>query len=116
MGTMFMSRCLALILCLSVSSSLSLQSKPYFQILEDAVKLAQSGGELNIEESFQDVVPFLKDFPRQIVLGSEFGATKYNVSGNCSYSLQAVMAAASQRSTWALQSKQMYLHHVQSLF
>ncbi|XP_048774648.2 nose resistant to fluoxetine protein 6-like [Ostrea edulis] len=103
---MFMSRCLALILSLTVSSSLSLQSKPYFQIIEEAVNLVQSGGKLNIEENFVDTVRYLKDFPRQILYGNEFGATKYNVSGNCSHSVQAVTSSAvaqPKSNTWALQ-------------
>lgn len=112
---MFMSRCLALILSLTVSSSLSLQSKPYFQIIEEAVNLVQSGGKLNIEENFVDTVRYLKDFPRQILYGNEFGATKYNVSGNCSHSVQAVTSSAvaqPKSNTWALQSKQIHWHYL----
>ncbi|XP_061188669.1 nose resistant to fluoxetine protein 6-like [Saccostrea echinata] len=100
---MFTVTLFTIILSVAISSSVALQNKPYYSVIEDAGHLVRSAGNINYEEKNTNLLRDIKDLPTYLLFGDENDAVQYNVSEQCSLSIEALQLGLLLRQTWAIQ-------------
>ncbi|XP_062572908.1 nose resistant to fluoxetine protein 6-like [Saccostrea cucullata] len=94
---------LTVVLSITISLSVALQNRPYYNVIGDAVNLVQSADNKKYEERNINVLGDIKDLPTYLLFGDGNEAVQYNVSEQCSLSIEVLQLGLLLRQTWALQ-------------
>lgn len=109
---MFSSRLLffSFVFAIFAPFSLALKHVPYLNVIGNAVKLVNNANrDQSNDDKFHDTLSYWKEIPGKLLNENENAADQYNVSEQCSFSLAALQLGLTQRETWALQSKLVFM-------